>query len=294
MKKRWLSIVMTLTIFMVAVSCSDESSDVTGPGDDAAGKGNNPKSQSIASDYNISLATDGYVFTYTITKNPGAKNLGHFIVNLDNCGDQSPHLASILSASVNADGHVTAVNLYDTEGWGTGCLPVSSNFIKFDNLPAATELQLSFILDSKYSNVAATGWVKAGTSCNTTSIQAPGCPVTGCVYGLGHFFSNGAAAWASDVTLGGFTYTQAEGNALWYGGNDSNTALKAFFRYAALYLSGVLGDAPQSAVQAIEDYFTNNGNKLTHTNINAGLFNNATIKTALDEINAWREANQCD
>lgn len=294
MIKKWFSNLLTLTVFMLVSSCSDDSSDIAGPGDDAAGKSNNPKSQSSASDYNISLATDGYVFTYTITKNSGAKNLGHFIVNLNNCGDQSPHLASILYATITADGDTEPVVLDDTEGWGTGCLPVSSNFIKFDNLPAASVLELAFKLDTKYDKKASTGWVKAGTSCNTTPIEAPGCPVEECVYGLGHFFAYGSGAWAHNVELGGFSYTKAEGQALWYGGNDSNKALRAFFRYASLSLNGALDDAPQAAVSEIEGYFTENGNKLTQTNINNGLFNNSGLDSALSAINTWIEANKCE
>src|SRR4051812_5801194 len=44
----------------------------------------------------------GSRWTYTITKAAtGAKDLGHFIINFANCGEQSPSLAHITSATVN-------------------------------------------------------------------------------------------------------------------------------------------------------------------------------------------------
>lgn len=294
MLRNFRSLFWSLIMILIWTSCSDNVLDGSQTSGDAAGKSNNPKSQSSASDYNVSLNTDGETFTYTITKNPGAKNLSHFIVNLDNCGDQSPHLANVLSASVDADGILTSIFLDDTEGKGTGCLPISSNFVKFDNLPSASVLKLSFTLDSKYATASSTGWLKAGTSCNPTPIEAPGCPALDCLYGLGHWFANGSDPWANDVQVGGFTYTKAEGQALWYGGNDSNVALRAFFRYVSLSLNGALGDAPQSAVNEVATYFTNNPNKLTQANIIAGHFSNSGLNSALSTINTWIEANECD
>lgn len=293
MRTNWRSLFLSLAVILVWTSCTDNVMDGAELSDAAAGKSNNPKSQSIAGDYNVSLATNGYTFTYTITKNPGAKNLGHYIVDLDNCGDQSPHLASVLSATVTADGVTTDVALQNSEGWGTGCSPGSTNFVKFDNLPAASVLELAFTLDSKYGKASSTGWLKAGTSCNSTTIEAPGCPTILCVYGIGHFFSNGSGAWPYDVSLGGFTYNKTEGQALFYGGNDSNVALKAFFRYASLALNGSLGDAPQDAITAIETYFSGNANKLTQANINLGYFSNSGLGTALSTLNDWIEANKC-
>ncbi len=280
-------------MILALTSCTDNVMDGSELSDAAAGKSNNPKSQSSASDYNVSLATDGYTFTYTITKNAGAKNLGHFIVNLDNCGDESARLASVLSASVDADGVVTDVALQNSEGWGTGCSPTTTNFVKFDNLPAAAVLKLSFKLESKYGKTSSTGWLKAGTSCNATTIEAPGCPIELCVYGIGHFFSNGSAAWAQNATLGGHEYTHAEGKALFYGGYDNNVALKAYFRYVAILLSGALEEAPESSIQSIENYFASKP-KLTVSGLAAGTFNSSGLNDALDALNDWIDENKCE
>lgn len=278
-------------MIMVWTSCADNVMDGSELSDAAAGKSNNPKSQSSASDYNVSLASNGSTFTYTITKNAGAKDLGHFIVNLDNCGEESARLARVLSSSVNG----VATNLDDTEGSGTGCAPTTTNFVKFDNLPKAAVLELSFTLDLKYDTKSSTGWLKAGTSCNSTTIGAPGCPIIDeCAFGQGYFFSNGSGAWPNDVVLGGHTYTKAEGQALWYGGYDNNVQQKAFFQYCALYLSGSLAAGPQDAVAAIEAYFTNNPNKLTSANIGLGLFSGTHLSAARTAIGNWIDENQCD
>ena len=50
----------------------------------------------------VSEAGGGATWTYTITKSTDkAKDLGHFILNFDTCGGQSPTIASIVSATVN-------------------------------------------------------------------------------------------------------------------------------------------------------------------------------------------------
>src|SRR5687768_6262703 len=50
----------------------------------------------------VSDAGGGSTWTYTITKSTAdAKDLGHFILNFDTCGGQSPTIASIVSATVN-------------------------------------------------------------------------------------------------------------------------------------------------------------------------------------------------
>src|SRR5438552_12678799 len=50
----------------------------------------------------VSEAGDSSTWRYTITKTTSkTKDLGHFIVNFANCGDQSPARANIQSASVN-------------------------------------------------------------------------------------------------------------------------------------------------------------------------------------------------
>jgi hypothetical protein len=81
-------------------------------------------------------------WTYTVSKNsPEAKDLGHFILNFDTCGDQSPTIASIVSATVNGVNWMGQIEA--TEG-GTGCGAASANFVKFDNLPEADTYVIEF------------------------------------------------------------------------------------------------------------------------------------------------------
>jgi hypothetical protein len=79
----------------------------------------------------VSHAGGGSTWRYTITKiTEDAKDLGHFIVDFDTCGGQSPTVASILSATVNGVNWLDHIEA--TEGVVTGCSVPSTNFVKFD------------------------------------------------------------------------------------------------------------------------------------------------------------------
>ena len=55
-------------------------------------------------DISTQVSNDGGVstWTYTIIKTtPNTKDLGHFIVSFDACGDRSPTIDNIVSATVN-------------------------------------------------------------------------------------------------------------------------------------------------------------------------------------------------
>jgi len=121
----------------------------------------------------VSHAGGGSTWRYTITKiTEDATDLGHFIVDFDTCGGQSPTVASILSATVNG------VNWLDhteaTEGV-TGCGVPSTNFVKFDDLPEADTYVIEFTLDDIYPLMDSTAWLKSGTVCLRKPLQGPGC-----------------------------------------------------------------------------------------------------------------------
>jgi hypothetical protein len=116
---------------------------------------------------------NGSVWTYTITKaTSDTKDLGHFIINFANCGDQSPTLASIVSATVNG---VNWLDQMEASEGNTGCDIDSGNFVKFDNLPPADTYVIEFTLDDIYPPMDTTGWLKSGTSCVRQAILGPGC-----------------------------------------------------------------------------------------------------------------------
>lgn len=184
----WLALTRQGTVrvlFSVAMilfwsACSDDSVDLTGPGADASAKNNkaankqgNSNSQSNYGDYSIVATVDGKVWTYTITKNPGAKGLSHFILDLNNCEhNQTLSINSILpGATVNGQPAV----LSSSEG-NTGCELTTDNFVKFDDLPDAAVYVIVFELDKVYGNVLlTTAWLKAGTSCHSYVINGPCC-----------------------------------------------------------------------------------------------------------------------
>jgi hypothetical protein len=115
----------------------------------------------------------GSTWKYTITKaTRDAQDLGDFIVNFNNCGEQSPSLAHIVSATV--DGVDWFGQLEASEG-RTGCDVDSTNFVMFDNLPDADTHVIEFTLDDIYPTVEATGWLKAGRACVRKAMLGPGC-----------------------------------------------------------------------------------------------------------------------
>jgi len=141
---------------------------------ETAAKQTNPKA---AGDYNVTVAASQAngrsTFTYTIVKaTADTKDLGHFIINFNICGDESPTLAHIVSATV--DGADWWGQLEASEG-NTGCEVDSTNFVKFDNLPAADTHIIEFTLDDVYPIMDTTGWFKAGQTCLKKSLPGPGC-----------------------------------------------------------------------------------------------------------------------
>jgi hypothetical protein len=123
--------------------------------------------------FQLSQAGNNTTWRYAITKTTArTKDLGHFIVNFGNCGDQSPTIADILSATVNGVDWMGQIKA--SEG-NTGCDVDSANFVKFDNLPSADTYVIEFTLDDIYPQMDTTGWLKSGTSCVKQAMPGPGC-----------------------------------------------------------------------------------------------------------------------
>lgn len=264
MKKIFLLLIVSL----VTISCSNETVTLSSESaiNNSTTTAKSVNSMSAWGDYNInvSVSTDGSVWTYTITRaTPNAKNLSHFIIDLNNCGADSATFGDIIGATVNG----LPANLSPTEGSGTTCNPqaTTTNFVKFNSLPAATSWVLVLTLDRGYETFAtATGWLKAGSSCNSGQITAPGCPkTTRCSYSQGYFFANGATQngansfWANGVTIGGVNYSQANGNEIWNidKGRGGDQTLNSFFQLGAARLSGIDADVAADAA-IIDAYFT--------------------------------------
>lgn len=262
MKKIYLLLLLSI----IAYSCSNEpvalETQSTTNSTNLSAKSVNSTSNS--GDYNVAVAVspDGSEWTYTITRATAkAKNLSHFIIDLNNCGEESATFADIISATVNG----SPANLSPTEGSGTGCNPqaTTTNFVKF-NVEAAT----SWVILLKFSRgyeifTTATSWLKAGTSCNQAVISAPGCPKKDyCSYSQGFFFGNGAQTngasllWSNGLTIGGINYTQTQGRNAWTidRGRGGDITMNAFFQLSAVRLSGVENEVAAEAT-IIDAYF---------------------------------------
>jgi hypothetical protein len=130
-----------------------------------------------ADSYDVTVETSqaggGSTWTYTVTRAAThAKDLGHFIVNFNNCDDQSPTLAHIQSATVNG---VDWLDHLEASEGNPDCGIDSTNFVKFDDLPAADTHVIQFTLDDIYPTVETTGWLKVGTACIRKALPGPGC-----------------------------------------------------------------------------------------------------------------------
>jgi len=136
-----------------------------------------PAKQKDPGTYDVMVETSqaggGSTWTYTISKTtPGTKDLGHFIVNFNNCGEASPALAHIVSATVD---RVDWLSHIEASEGKTGCAVDSTNFVKFGDLPPADIHVIQFTLDDVYPTVETTGWLKAGTTCARRPMLGPGC-----------------------------------------------------------------------------------------------------------------------
>lgn len=266
-------------------------------------------STSNFSDYNIavSVSPDGSLWTYTITKaKANAKTLSHFIISLDNCGENSATFSDVISASING----IPTDISKTEGSGTGCNPqeTTSNFIKFPSFSAANSWTIVIQFDRGYETFATSAaWIKAGSSCNQGTVPAPGCPKEDrCSYSQGYFFANGATnngasdLWANGLIIGGISYTQAEGMNLWdlNNGEGKDTTLNAFFQLGAVRLSNAEAEVAAYAT-IIDAYF--NGINVTNAFVNGSFilpaeaegYTKKQVKDAGSAIGTYIDAHHC-
>lgn len=313
------------TLFVVALfafSCTNEpmtlnteSVDVTNAASSAKSaattKPASAASTSNWGDYTIAVTVspDGSEWTYLITKaKTNAKTLSHFIISLDNCGEDSATFSDVNSASVNG----LPTDLSTIEGSGTGCNPqaTTTNFIKFPTFSAASSWTLVIKFDRGYeTKLDGIAWLKAGSSCNQGVVPAPGCPKeVRCSFSQGFFFANGAdnngasALWANGLVIGGFTYTQAQGQLTWTTNNGpgKDTTLNAFFQLGAVRLSGVESEVAAEAA-IIDAYFGAISTNVLGTIVGgdfvlpatSGGYTKDQVKAAGSAIGTFIKANHC-
>jgi len=121
-----------------------------------------------------------------------------------------------------------------------------------------------------------------------------------CSLSQGYWFAKPNAVWPNGtVTLGGKTYTQAEGKAIWNTPNSKGllNVKAAFTQAAAIKLSNVSPNASVWVdVQIIETYLSSLNYKLTPTNLpsNSKTGPNAAAGAAAGRIGNWINNNHCN
>lgn len=159
---------------------------------------------------------------------------------------------------------------------------------------------LVLIVDKEYAlDVNGTGYFQNSSGCGTTCF--PGikddCSAVSCSFSQGRYFASPHKWPAATVTVGGKTYTEAEGRALWnLKGQAASTsdALKAFFQASAIKLSAATISSTASVladVKIIEDWLATQP-KLTSVSI-VSIPKNKAVAEAAGRIGNWIDANHC-
>jgi hypothetical protein len=139
------------------------------------------------------------------------------------------------------------------------------------------------------------------TPCGTFKFPAFGCERTvvdeGCSMSQGFWFSSKNAVWPSaGVTVGGKSYTKAEGLAIWNSSNKGGIAdaKQGFLQVSAIKLSGntVLPAATVLADVTIVENWLVTLPKLTTTNIKN--YSNKDASDAAGRIGIWINAHHCE
>ena len=175
-------LLVSFVLIAFGTACTEEAivaSDARGGGGNnnalKEAKSENDTPQSSENSFDIEVTTDGTTWTYVIRKT-GKNALSHFILNLDNC-DWSNLLSPSMIESATVNG--LPADLATTAGNGTGCdvESISTNIIKFDNLPDVDVHTIVFTLKQQFHNYQLTTvWLKAGNSCFTQEVHGPCCP----------------------------------------------------------------------------------------------------------------------
>jgi hypothetical protein len=267
--------------------------------------------------YNVSLVRTNDAFTTTFTwtiinPNPGngsgttIQSLSHwtFIPGCPTKDGLEQNWDDILSAEFNTG-----------SGWDTitptpelvrdpsqSC--TSANVFKFDQgTTGSAPTMYRLVLSGNYSidsNMVA--YFKSGsrTGCCTKTVPGIGCKIVEvCSLSQGFYFAKPGPTWPSNVTIGGFTYTEAEGRAIWNCSNAGGIrdSKKAFTQVAALKLSNAYptGNAQIDAdVVSIEAYLSGLNQKLVAcTFLPTGTTAGALAAQAAGRIGDWINNNHC-
>ena len=282
-------------------------------------------------DYQVSLEVDHNtlpgktIFTWGITNpcpgngiNGTVQNLSHWDFVPGTCLDNN--WQDVLEAWYNTGSGwqlitPTPVIQPDPSLKTTNCY--GSDVFKFDQgTQGSVTTYYRLVLLGNWGTQDLTVYFKSGTNtgCCTKTLanKGIGCRVDDeCSYSQGYYFANndahpnGVHPWGGSgnttVTIGGYTYTNAEGLTIWNASNQNGIkdAKKAFTQLAAIRLSGVDETDPalSGAITTIDCFLSGLGYKLTANNLvnqNAAsitLCGNAA--QAAGTISNWINSHHC-
>jgi hypothetical protein len=163
---------LALLLIGAAVAAHDTSTSA------AAGTTALRQSSPAPGDYNVALdVSQGSGFstwTYTVTRaRSTAKEIPYFTIDFGSCGDQSPTVANIVSATVN--GMDWSNHLSSSGGTTGGCDIPGANVVKFDSLPNVASYVIVFTLNDNYPPMDTAVWLRTSTSCLKKAALGPGC-----------------------------------------------------------------------------------------------------------------------
>jgi len=259
------------------------------------------------------------VFTWTIT-NPAPGNgkdcstlqdLGHWDFVPSQC--LTDNWQDVVEASYNSGTGWTLISPLPSievdHSLDGSC--ETGNVFKFDyKTSGSTPTQYRLVLNGNWGTDKLSAYFKSGNFSGCYSKEFAdlgiGCKEDICSYSQGYWFANnamhpnGVHAWANNVTIGGQTYTQAQGLAIWNTPNSSGItdATKAFTQLAALRLSGATDASLEDAIKAIDDWLASFGVPLTPANLRNQTEDEKTTygdaKAAADKISNWIQLHHCD
>ncbi len=261
----------------------------------------------------ITQVGSNYEWVWSVSNpNPGngsdgtVQNLSHWDIELGQCATMD----DIVGAAYSGDGVTWTpfIPTYEEDAsMLNACSLLTGPVLKFDFGTSGTAKSYYKLVLNKSLNIdmGATAFYKSGntTGCGTQCFPGLGCPdevVEGCSFSQGYWFAKPGLVWPGNVTIGGYSYTQAEGVAIWKSSNAGGigTAKKVFLQAAAIKLSGT-NVSPTATVwpyvQAIDAWLTTLP-KLTPANVKSfnGSPDAAEALAAADAVAAWIEAHHCE
>jgi len=148
--------------------------------------------------------------------------------------------------------------------------------------------RLRFQVETSASNGGTEGFVEI-----SVIVEDCGSDEEGCALSQGYWFANPKVVWPHDVVIGGKSYTQDEGQAIWNSSNKGGIkdSKKGFLQVAAIKLSGdtVLNtDIVWDDIKIIEDWLETIEKVTSETKDS-----NKEAKKAAGRIGEWIDAHHC-